>query len=89
MTPEQQLRANLIAVHALEESEPFSKDLARKAIVSSELDMIVCRGPTGWLVSERGCCTFKRLYQVVWRETLEGRPLKQRVTETERKAKGI
>ncbi len=87
MTPSDQLRANLLAVHALDEHEPFTKELARSAIVGSDLDMIVCKSPDGWPAGK--CCMFGRLYIWTYREHLDGKPLKARATETQRQAKGM
>lgn len=87
MTPADQLRANLIAVHAIEESEPFTKELARQAIISSDLDLIVCAKPDGWPAGK--CAMFGRLFAFTYREHLDGRPIKTRPTETERRAKGV
>jgi hypothetical protein len=87
VTPEQQLRRNLIAVHAIEESEPWSQELARRAIVGSDLDMIVCKPPEGWPHGK--CAMFGRLYAATYRVHLDGRPVKARATETQRQAKGL
>jgi hypothetical protein len=89
MTPSDQLRANLIAVHAIEEGETFDKELARQAITSSDLDMIVCRAPDGWPAGK--CCMFGRLFLWAYHEDLNGKPWKPkpRATETQRQAKGI
>lgn len=74
MDAEQQLRANLIAVHSLDATDPFDKEVARKAILSSDLEMIVCARPDGW--PQGVCAMFGRLFQWTYHETLAGKAWK-------------
>jgi hypothetical protein len=84
---ESALRDALVRALAVEPDEPWSKELARSAIVGSDLDAICCRAPEGWPAGK--ACMFGRLFVWTYREHLDGRPWKPRATETERRAKGL
>jgi hypothetical protein len=81
MSAETHLRSQLIAVHAVEPAETFTKELARQAIVGSDLAMIVCARPDGWPAGK--CAMFGRLYAWTYGETLAGKPLKERVANNQ------
>jgi len=80
MNAEHQLRANLIAVHAIGPNESFDKELARNAILSSDLEMIVCARPDGW--PQGTCAMFGRLFQWTYHETLAGKAWKPKKAAT-------